>query len=106
MKRRLAYTMSVVGIGASICAVPAVSAQAQPTTRWGCHASVTSNGRPGGGVSGYCLYGSGNYRVVGLCINIFTKSSWWIYGNWTSDGISYKTCPWYAYPGPYPFMQS
>lgn len=104
LKRHLVAVATVVAAASALPLVAAAPAQA--ASRWGCHAWVLSNGKPGGGVTGYCDYGTGNYRVVGLCINDFTNSSWWVYGNWTSSGMSTATCPWYATPGPYPYMQS
>jgi hypothetical protein len=105
----LAVAALLTGVGLPLAATAsAQAATASPTSMssWYCNAWVTSNGQPGGGVSGFCDNGAPNYRVAGLCINIFTNSSWWIYGKWTSSGVSYATCPWYAHPGQYPFMQT
>lgn len=83
-------------------------ATASAGQRWGCSAWVTSTGQPGGGVSGLCTQGSTRYayRVVGLCQNIFTRGSRWIYGPWLTSGVSHAKCSWAEIPQPYPFMQS
>lgn len=102
--RRLSAAVGALVLALAM-ALPLMAA-APAAAASGCSAYVTSNGRPGGGVSGFCEFGPGSYRVVGLCINEFFGDSWWVYGNWTSSGMSYVTCPWYAHPGQYPFMQT
>ena len=94
--------VAALGILAPTTLIAAGPASAAPHN---CSAWVTSSGLPGGGVSGYCLGETGQYRVVGLCKNIITNASNWVYGPWLSSGLSAVKCQWYQVPQSSPYVQ-
>ena len=94
--RRIAATAAIaVGLMAALAGPGAISANAASSD---CHAWVTSSGRPGGGVTGVCNGISNWVQVVGLCQNIFTRSSRFVDGNWVHAGPSFAPCRWYEAP--------
>ena len=85
---------------ATSTALPAVAVAAPDAgaTASNCQSYITSTGQPGGAVSGICYGGSGWWQEIGLCQNIFTRSSRWVSGNWVNSGVSLARCAWYEVP--------
>ena len=80
-------------------AVPMTALASSPASAAAdCAVYKTSSGRPGGGLTGTCPGIPNWIQVVGLCQNIFTRSSRWVNGNWVHGGASFAGCAWYEVP--------
>ncbi|GAA2348972.1 hypothetical protein GCM10010170_037920 [Dactylosporangium salmoneum] len=93
----LAATTVAMSVGALLATA---SPAAAGPYRADCSAWITSTGRPGGGFTAVCNGGpvSVQYRVVGLCQNIFTLGSRWVYGGWMTNDASHVDCSWSETP--------
>jgi len=96
---------ALAGFVAPLTVVGVEPASAYPSN---CGAWVTSTGWPGGGFTGLCQTGSGQFRVVGVCKSLNPWSTGrWVYGPWVSIGsTSFVRCNLTELPQAYPFTQA